>query len=162
MKHIVVLGAGTGGMPAAYELRNKIGAEHRTQWSMPVRFFSSFHPIPGWRWDGANVTRPRLRSGRIWRERASRLSRSQSVRSTSRAAKLTLANGEQLSHDDLVNTDLRRRKLRNKVPMTFVTSAPYVGHMGLGGVGDSKTMLESAFRNHDIKWITNCRSSSRR
>ena len=29
MKHIVVLGAGTGGMPAAYELRNKLGAEHR-------------------------------------------------------------------------------------------------------------------------------------
>lgn len=38
----------------------------------------------------------------------------------------------------ILDTDLRRRKLRDKVPMTFVTSEPYVGHMGLGGVGDSR------------------------
>jgi sulfide:quinone oxidoreductase len=29
MSHIVVLGAGTGGMPAAYELREKLGRDHR-------------------------------------------------------------------------------------------------------------------------------------
>ena len=29
MAHIVVLGAGTGGMPCAYELREELGAEHR-------------------------------------------------------------------------------------------------------------------------------------
>ena len=57
----------------------------------------------------------------------------------------------------IFNKDLQRRKLRNKVPLTFVTSEPYVGHMGLGGVGDSKSMLESDFRNNDIKWITNAR-----
>ena len=57
----------------------------------------------------------------------------------------------------IVNRDLRKRKLRNKVPMTFVTSEPYIGHMGLGGVGDSKSMLESDFRNNDIKWITNAK-----
>jgi sulfide:quinone oxidoreductase len=57
----------------------------------------------------------------------------------------------------ILNTDLRRRKLRNKVPMTFVTSEPYVGHMGLGGVGDSKGMLESELRNNDIKWITSAK-----
>ena len=28
MAHIVVLGAGTGGMPAAYELRDELGSEH--------------------------------------------------------------------------------------------------------------------------------------
>ena len=28
MAHIVVLGAGTGGMPAAYDLRAAIGKEH--------------------------------------------------------------------------------------------------------------------------------------
>jgi sulfide:quinone oxidoreductase len=57
----------------------------------------------------------------------------------------------------IVNTDLKRRKKRNKVPITFVTSEPYIGHMGLGGVGDSKSMLESEFRNNDIKWITNAK-----
>ena len=29
MAHVVVLGAGTGGMPAAYELRAELGKEHR-------------------------------------------------------------------------------------------------------------------------------------
>jgi len=56
-----------------------------------------------------------------------------------------------------VDTDLRKRKIKNKVPMTFVTSEPYVGHLGLGGVGDTKGMLESALRDRDIKWITNAK-----
>ncbi len=41
-----------------------------------------------------------------------------------------------------VNSDLRRRKLRYRVPITFVTSEPYIGHLGLGGVGDTKGILE--------------------
>lgn len=57
----------------------------------------------------------------------------------------------------ILNTDLRRRRLRHKVPMTYITSEPYIGHLGLGGVGDSKGLLESEFRNNDIKWITNAR-----
>ena len=54
---------------------------------------------------------------------------------------------------------MRRRKLRNKVPITFVTSEPYIGHLGLGGVGDSKSMLESELRSHDMKWITNAKTT---
>src|SRR5690606_12033649 len=57
----------------------------------------------------------------------------------------------------ILDTDLRRRKLRHKVPITFVTSEPYIGHLGLGGVGDSKGLLEREFRQHDIKWITNAK-----
>ncbi len=56
-----------------------------------------------------------------------------------------------------METDLRRRKIRDKVPMTFVTSEPYIGHLGLGGVGDSKGMLESAMRERHIKWICNAK-----
>jgi len=56
-----------------------------------------------------------------------------------------------------LDTDLRRRKIRDKVPMTFVTSEPYVGHMGLNGVGDTKGMMESILRDRDIKWITNAK-----
>jgi sulfide:quinone oxidoreductase len=41
--------------------------------------------------------------------------------------------------------------------MTYVTSEPYIGHLGLGGVGDSKSMLESELRNNDIKWICNAK-----
>ena len=57
----------------------------------------------------------------------------------------------------IMETDLRRRKIRNQVPITFVTSEPYIGHLGLGGVGDSKGMIESIFRNRSIKWICNAK-----
>jgi sulfide:quinone oxidoreductase len=57
----------------------------------------------------------------------------------------------------ILDADLRRRKLRDKVPMTFVTSEPYIGHMGLGGVGDSKGLMESELRQHHIRWITNAK-----
>lgn len=59
----------------------------------------------------------------------------------------------------IVDTDLRRRKIRDRVPMTFVTAEPYVGHLGLGGVGDSKGILESAFRDRHIKWICNAKTT---
>ena len=57
-----------------------------------------------------------------------------------------------------IETDLRRRKIRHKVPMTFVTSEPYIGHLGLGGVGDTKGLLESALRDRDISWVVNART----
>jgi sulfide:quinone oxidoreductase len=57
----------------------------------------------------------------------------------------------------ILDADLRKRKLRDRVPITFVTSEPYIGHMGLGGVGDSKGLLESELRQRHIRWITNAR-----
>ena len=60
----------------------------------------------------------------------------------------------------IVDADLRRRKLRDRVPITFVTSEPYIGHMGLGGVGDSKGLMEAELRQRHIKWITNAKVSS--
>ena len=55
----------------------------------------------------------------------------------------------------IMDTDLRKRKIRDQVPMTFVTAEPYIGHLGLGGVGDSKGLLESEMRNRHISWICN-------
>jgi sulfide:quinone oxidoreductase len=57
----------------------------------------------------------------------------------------------------IIETELRKRKIRDKVPMTFVTAEPYIGHLGLGGVGDTKGLLESALRDKTIKWITNAK-----
>jgi len=57
----------------------------------------------------------------------------------------------------IMDTDLRKRRIRDKVPMTFVTAEPYIGHLGVGGVGDTKGLLESEFRQHHIKWITNAK-----
>ncbi len=57
----------------------------------------------------------------------------------------------------IMDTDLKRRKIRDKVPMTFVTAEPYIGHLGLGGVGDSKGLMESAMRDRHVKWICNAK-----
>jgi sulfide:quinone oxidoreductase len=57
----------------------------------------------------------------------------------------------------ILDADLRKRRLRDRVPMYYVTSEPYVGHMGLGGVGDSKGLMESEFRQRHIQWITNAK-----
>ncbi len=57
----------------------------------------------------------------------------------------------------ILETELRRRKIRDQVPMTFVTSEPYVGHLGLDGVGDTKGLLESEMREKHIKWLTSTR-----
>ncbi len=59
----------------------------------------------------------------------------------------------------ILDTELRRRRLRSKVPITFVTSEPYIGHLGLGGVGDSRGMLEAAMRRRHIRWVTNARTT---
>lgn len=57
----------------------------------------------------------------------------------------------------ILDKALRDARVRDKVPMTFVTSEPYIGHLGLDGVGDTKGMLESELREHHIKWICNAR-----
>ena len=57
----------------------------------------------------------------------------------------------------ILETELRRRKMRDQVLMTFVTSEPYIGHLGLDGVGDTKGLLESEMREKHIKWITSAR-----
>ena len=53
MSHIVVLGAGTGGMPAAYELREKLGHDHRITLVNAVDCFQFVPSNPwvavGWR-----------------------------------------------------------------------------------------------------------------
>jgi sulfide:quinone oxidoreductase len=228
MAHIVIVGAGLGGMPAAYETRALLGKEHRITVVNPLPYFQFTPSNPwvavGWR-EHAEVTLPiaphleRKGIGFI----------ASAVTSIDAAASaVTLENGQRLDYDYLILTtgprlafeevpgagpkdghthsvcttghaemfwtdyqaflkdpgpivvgampgascfgpayefafivdaDLRKRKLRHKVPMTFVTSEPYIGHLGLGGVGDSKSMLESELRNHDIKWVTNARTT---
>ena len=42
----------------------------------------------------------------------------------------------------IMDADLRKPRIRDKVPMTFVTAEPYIGHLGVGGVGDTKGVLD--------------------
>ncbi|MEW5792377.1 MAG: NAD(P)/FAD-dependent oxidoreductase [Pseudomonadota bacterium] len=226
MAHIIILGAGTGGMPAAYELRALLDKQHQVT---VINASETFQFVPsnpwvalGWR-ERKETTfpiRPYLERKGIG------FIASAATRIDAAASRIELANGESLAYDYLVittgpklafdliegagphgghthsvctvehsekayadygrflqdpgpvvvgafqgascfgpayeyalalETDLRRRKLRDRVPMTFVTSEPYIGHMGLGGVGDSKGLLESELRHRHIKWITNAR-----
>ena len=57
----------------------------------------------------------------------------------------------------ILDTELRKRKIRDKVKMTYITPEPYIGHLGLDGVGDTKSLMESEFRNRHIGWITNAK-----
>lgn len=228
MSHIIVLGAGTGGMPAAYELREKLGREHRITVVNAVDYFQFVPSNPwvavGWR-DRETITfpiRPYLAKKNIdfVAQPVTRIDAEGNALELQDGARLAydylvITTGPKLSFDEvpgagpasigghtqsictvdhaehawadyrrflddpgpvvigampfascfgpayefsfIFNTDLKRRKLRHKVPITFVTSEPYIGHMGLGGVGDSKAMLESEFRSNDIKWIANAR-----
>lgn len=232
MAHIVIMGAGIGGMPAAYEMREMLPPEHRITVVNSTDYFQFVPSNPwvavGWR-DREAVTLPiapylaRKKIGFIGKA---------VTHIDAAASKLTLLGGDTLDYDYLLiatgpklafdevagagpvksggggfthsichvdhaqaffadyeeflknpgpivvgampgascfgpayefamilDTDLRRRKLRNKVPMTFVTSEPYIGHLGLGGVGDSKSMLESELRGRDMKWITNAKTT---
>ena len=57
----------------------------------------------------------------------------------------------------ILDKALRDARVRDRVPMTFVTSEPYIGHLGLDGVGDTKGLLESELRQRHIRWITDAK-----
>jgi sulfide:quinone oxidoreductase len=229
MAHIVVLGAGTGGMPAAYELREALGAEHKITVINERDYFQFVPSNPwvavGWR-TRADITFPieKYLSRKNIDFICSRCSKIDAGNST-----LDLENGSSLKYDYLliatgpklffeevegagphggnshsicsvdhaetlyadyqkllekgsghivigampfascfgpayefafiVDADLRKRKIRHKYKMTYISSEPYVGHLGLAGVGDSKGMMESELRNHHIDWIINAKTT---
>jgi len=226
MAHIVVLGAGTGGMPCAYELRDALGSEHKIT-VVNERSYFQFVPSNPWvavgwrnRDDICFEIAPYLKRRDIdfVAKRCERIDADKSTLhldggETLAYDYLIIATGPRLAfeevegagpdtgnthsictvdhaektHEDykklldepghvvigampfascfgpayefafIMDADLRKRKLRDQVPITFVTSEPYIGHLGLGGVGDSKGMLESEMRNHHMKWITNAK-----
>ena len=228
MANIIVVGAGIGGVPAAYELQAKLGKSHHVTVVSANEYFQ-FIPSNPWLAVGKRVRDEITVELRPHLEKKGITFIAQPVESIlADENRLTLADGTALDYDYLVITtgprlafeevagsgpvngfthsictidhaerafaayenflldpgpvvvgampgascfgpayefafildaDLRKRKLRHKVPITYVTSEPYVGHLGLGGVGDSKSMLESEFRNHDIKWITNAKTT---
>ena len=225
MAHIIIVGAGVGGVPCAYELRKMLGKEHRVTLigSSPFFEFTPSNPWIAVGWRKPEQTRVELHDpleskGVQWLPQA--------VTAIDAPGKaLTLASGQTLKYDYLVITtgprlafeevpglgpaanthsicthqhslaawdayqeflkdpgpvvvgavqgascfgpayefamildaDLRKRKMRDRVPITFVTSEPYIGHMGLGGVGDSKSLMESELRQRHIKWVINAK-----
>ena len=228
MAHIVIMGAGLGGMPAAYEMREALPKEHQVTVVSAVDYFQFVPSNPwvavGWRTREEVI----LKVGPLLERKGINFIAKAVTQIDADGSKLVLDGGDNLAYDYLVITtgpklsfdevpgagphgghthsvcsvdhaqkfwadyqeflknpgpvivgampmascfgpayefafildaDLRKRKMRNKVPITFVTSEPYIGHLGLGGVGDSKSMLESELRGHDMKWITNAKTT---
>ncbi len=49
---------------------------------------------------------------------------------------------------------LRQRSLRHQVPITVLTPEPFLGHMGMGGAGTVRQLLEGALEERDITYHT--------
>ena len=227
MSHIVILGAGTGGTLAAFELRDTRGKQHEITLVSAAETFQ-FAPSYPWialglrkREDSSFKLRPYLENRGIG------FIVSLSERIDAKNNCIYLADGETIDYDYLIiatgprlaydliegsgprghthsicsfdhacnaydeyeqflknpgpavvgvfqgascfipayeyalamETDLCRRKLRPKVPITYVTPEPYIGHLGLGGIGDSKELIESEMRHRNIQWICNAKTT---
>ncbi|MBI2414015.1 MAG: FAD-dependent oxidoreductase [Deltaproteobacteria bacterium] len=223
MAKVVIIGASTGGLPAAYAMRDALGAGHEIT---VISSADSFHFVPsnpwvavGWRSrkDISFPLRPPLEKKGIKfiAEAAAGIDPVKKEITTASGAVvpyeyLLIATGPKLAFDEIpglgpdgntvsvctldhaekafeqyrkfledpgpvvigaaqgascfgpayefafiLDADLRRRKLRRKVPMTFITPEPYIGHLGLSGVGDSKGLLEHELRERHISWNTN-------
>lgn len=225
MAHVVIIGASTGGLPAAYELKESLGNNHRVS---VVSNTPIFHFVPSNPWVAVGWRQRRHISFELapsLHKKGIDFYDSGVSEIEAQYNRLTLSDGSHLTYDYLViatgpklafdeiegfgpkgftesictvdhaedaydswrqfikdpgpivvgavqgascfgpayefamimNRALRKARVRDRVPMTFVTPEPYIGHMGLGGVGDSKGLFESEFRKNDIKWITNAR-----
>ncbi len=49
---------------------------------------------------------------------------------------------------------LRSRRQRHLVPITFLTPEPFLGHLGMGGAGKIRQLLEGALEERDIAYRT--------
>lgn len=49
---------------------------------------------------------------------------------------------------------LRARRARHRVPITFVTPEPFLGHFGVGGMGRARLFLEGELEHRDIRYVT--------
>lgn len=54
-----------------------------------------------------------------------------------------------------LDKELRRRKVRKQVELTWITPEPFLGHFGIGGITGGQTMVESFMKMYNINYITN-------
>ena len=55
---------------------------------------------------------------------------------------------------------LKRRKLCHKVPITFITPEPFLGHFGVGGFGKIRQFLEAELEDRDVRYYTSAAISN--
>ena len=49
---------------------------------------------------------------------------------------------------------LKKQALCHKVPITFVTPEPFLGHFGVGGFGNIRLFMESELEKRDVRYLT--------
>lgn len=225
MARIVVLGAGIGGVPMAYEMKETVGNNHEV---IAISDSPTFHFVPSNPWVPPKWRTPeelKIELAPVFKKKGIEFIQKAATKIDAANNQVQLADGSNVPYDYLIiatgprlafdevpglgpegytssvchvdhaaiaaqdwdkfmenpgpivigavqgascfgpayeylmvlETELRKRKIRDKVPMTFVTSEPYIGHLGLGGVGDTKGMMESALREKSIKWVVNAK-----
>jgi len=225
MARIVVLGAGIGGVPMAYEMKETVGKNHDV---IVISDSPTFHFVPSNPWVPPKWRTPeelKVELAPVFKKKGIEFIQKTATKVDAANSQVQLADGSSVPYDYLIiatgprlafdevpgmgpeghtssvchvdhaavaaqdwekfmenpgpivigavqgascfgpayeylmilETELRKRKIRDKVPMTFVTSEPYIGHLGLGGVGDTKGLLESALRAKSIKWVCNAK-----
>ncbi len=55
----------------------------------------------------------------------------------------------------MLHHELKKKGIRHKVSITYITSEPYVGHLGLGGVGPSRRLMEDLMAERSINFVAN-------
>lgn len=225
MAKIVIVGAGIGGIPMAFEMREEAGKEHEV---VVIADTPTFHFVPSNPWVAVNWRKPsdiKVELAPVFKKKGITFIQDKVTKFQPEKNRVELADGSHVEYDYLIiatgpklafdeipglgpnghtqsichvdhagesgefwdkfvqdpgpiiigavqgascfgpayeylfiaETDLRKRKIRDKVKMTYVTSEPYIGHLGLGGVGDTKGLLESELRDKHINWICNAK-----
>lgn len=227
MTHVVIVGAGIAGVPAAYAMKNRLGPQDRVT---VVSNKDYFHFVPsnpwvamGWR-DRKDIAFP---IGPCLAERGIEFIPQALKKVDGANQQVELADGSKLAYDYLIlatgpeaafdeiegldpakgrvhsvvhiedaakaytdyqqfvknpgplvigavqnssilgpvyefaflaDADLRRRNLRDRVPITLITPEPYVGHLGLGAESDTRRLLERALAERNISYLTNVKT----
>jgi sulfide:quinone oxidoreductase len=55
----------------------------------------------------------------------------------------------------LIHHVLKRKGLRSQVPITFITSEPYAGHLGIGGMANSRWLMRKFMAAREIELMEN-------
>jgi sulfide:quinone oxidoreductase len=55
----------------------------------------------------------------------------------------------------LIHHVLKQKGLRSQVPITFITSEPYAGHLGIGGMANSRWLMRKFMADREIELMEN-------
>jgi sulfide:quinone oxidoreductase len=223
MARVVVIGAGLGGLPTAYELRHILGREHQV---ILISNQPKFTFVPSLPWVGLglkSLNSIQLDLAQVVPQHGIELVLDSVTAINPRSRQLTLATGSldydyaviatgpELALDALpgfgpeggythsvcnphhaelackawevflqdpgplvvgavpgascfgpayefallAHYVLKRKHLRAQVPITFVTSEPYAGHLGIGGMANSRWLIRKFLADREIELLEN-------